>query len=282
MGQLSFFPDQPGPTRADPAGALASCKIIYEPRGRAREYARLACNVYKGCSHGCVYCYAPSATRKTRTEFEASTTRAGDFVCKLEREAAKYQAAGITDQVLLSFTCDPYQHLDVDEQVTRQAIRILHRHGLKVCTLTKGGSRALRDLGIVRPGDAFATTLTLLDDTQSRHWEPDAALPGDRIETIKAFHQAGVPTWVSLEPVIDPAVSLEIIRQTRGFVDLFKVGKLNYHPAAAGVDWEPFAYDVIGLLERMGYERIEDPDQAVEACAENRLYYIKRDLAAYL
>jgi DNA repair photolyase len=244
---------------------LSRCSLIYEPRGRAREYADLACNVYSGCDHGCIYCYAPSTLRKQRTAFAQSSLRSNGFLKRLEKEAAKYQAAGVHKQVLLSFTCDPYQHLDVTEQVTRQAIKILHRYDLPVCILTKGGSRALRDWGLLDERDAFASTLTCLDETESLRWEPNAALPNDRIATLRKFHNVGIPTWVSLEPVLNPEVSLEIIRRTHEFVDLFKVGKLNYHPLAQSMDWADFGHQAIELLKSLGKD-----------------YYIKKDLAQYL
>ena len=223
--------------------------IIYEPRGQAREYAPLACNVYRGCDHGCVYCYAPSATQRQREQFHASCLRP-NFFPQLVREAKKRAATGDTGQVLLSFTCDPYQHLDVKEQVTRRTIEILHQYGFTVQILTKGGTRALRDIDLLGPGDAFASTLTFVDEARSREWEPDAALPADRIEAIRAMHDAGVPTWVSLEPVIFPDETLALIRQTFKFVDLYKVGKLNYHPHAASVDWYRFANDAVSLLKK--------------------------------
>lgn len=261
MNQLNMF-SQPQPTSPT---SIKGCTLIYEPKGRAREYAALACNVYRGCDHGCVYCYAPSATRRSPEDFAKSTLRAGAFRARLETEARKYRDASIQGQVLLSFTCDPYQHLDIQEQVTRSAIKILHRHGLQVQVLTKGGKRALRDLDLLTEKDAFATMLTLLNEELSRKWEPCAATPADRIETIKRFHEAGIPTWVSLEPVLDPAVALEIIRQTYPFVDLFKVGKLNYHELAKTIDWHRFAHDAIELLKSLG-----------------KGYYIKKDLARYL
>ena len=260
--QLTMFDQQPHPTK--PA-SVKGCTLIYEPKGRAREYAALACNVYRGCDHQCTYCYAPSATRRSPQDFARSTLRAGAFRARLETEARKYRNAGITGQVLLSFTCDPYQHLDTEERVTRSAIQILHRHDLQVQILTKGGKRALRDLDLFTPADAFASTLTLLDEAESRKWEPRAATPADRIETIERFHQAGIPTWVSLEPVLDPAVALEIICLTHPFVDLFKVGKLHYHPLAQTIDWRQFANDAIELLKSLGKD-----------------YYIKKDLARYL
>lgn len=285
MSQMSMFDPAPKSPDPQPPRQLPGCSLIYQPKGRAREYAALACNVYAGCDHGCLYCYAPSATRKTREQFDASSLRPGNFLAKLEREAAKYRAAGITARVLLSFTCDPYQHLDVEEQVTRSVIQILHGHGLAVEVLTKGGYRALRDLDLFGPDDAFATTMTLLDEARSLIWEPYAATPQDRIDTIRAFHQAGVPTWVSLEPVLFPDQSLEIIRRIHDAVDVFKVGTLNYSsrlPAhlqaqVQGTDWQQFAHDAVCLLPQLGYRRNRNPDTLIAGD-----FYIKDDLARYL
>jgi DNA repair photolyase len=245
--------------------AIANANLIYEPKGRAREYAPLACNVYRGCDHACEYCYAPSATQRQRADFVLSSSRGPEFLPKLRKEAARYAAAGITDPVLLSFTCDPYQSLDERLGVTREAIQILHGAGLPVHILTKGGSRALRDLDLFTAGDAFASTLTLLDPDESARWEPGAASPQDRIETLRKFHAAGIPTWVSLEPVLDPSAALEIIRHTHSFVDLYKVGKLNYHPLAKEIDWHKFADSAITLLDSL-----------------SQPYYIKHDLLPFL
>lgn len=256
--------------------------IIYEPAGRAREYAALACNPYAGCDHACVYCYAPSATFRERNDFAISKPRK-NFDALLEKEAAQLSKLGKHGQVLLSFTCDPYQHLDVKEQTTRKTIVTLHRHGFRICALTKGGTRALRDIDLFRPGDAFATTLTFTgDDDRWLEWEPGAASPADRIYAISAFHQADIPTWVSLEPVIDPAESLELIRSTHAFVDLFKIGKMNYHPIAKTIDWRAFGHSAIQLLESFGYRRQTNPDAAKSANSVDRQYYIKRDLAELL
>ena len=237
-------------------------QLIYEPRGRAREYAALACNIYRGCDHGCEYCYAPAATFRSTDDFQRSVDRGPEFLPHLRREAA---ALVPTDPILLCFTCDPYQSLDERLRLTRKVIHILHGASHAVHILTKGGSRALRDADLLGQRDAFATTLTLLDDRESTAWEPGAASPSDRIATIQEFHRRGVPTWVSLEPVLDPAVALQIIRETHDFVDLFKVGRLNYHPLARQIDWQRFALEAVALLENLGCR-----------------YYLKRDLATFL
>lgn len=238
--------------------------LIYEPKGRAKEYAVLACNIYSGCDHRCTYCYSPGVVQRTREEFAQPKPRPG-FLSKLARETKRRWETGLGGQVLLCFTCDPYQRIDVEMELTRKTIEVLHTGGHSVCILTKGGRRALRDIGLFTPADAFASTLTWLDDEHSFEWEPGADWPKGRIHTLHAFHEAGIPTWVSLEPVLDPMVSLQIIRETHTFVDLYKVGVLNYHPLAQTIDWRKFARDVVGLLESL-----------------NCKYYIKRDLACYL
>ena len=240
-------------------------KIIYETKGRAREYRELACNLYAGCGHGCVYCYAPDVVRRDRTEFYGEPAPRSSILRNLEADARCYADAGEKRQVLFCFTSDPYQPADERYLLTRRAIETCHRYGLNVCTLTKGGSRALRDLDLFTPRDAFASTLTLLDAAQSLEWEPGAALPDDRLATLQAFHERGIPTWVSLEPVIDPAITLEIIRKSHKFVDEFKVGRLNYHPQANRVNWRKFALDAIEQLESLGCK-----------------YYLKHDLRRLL
>jgi len=254
------------PLKAEAArrnGALGGRNgLIYEPRGRAREYAALACNIYRGCDHGCTYCYAPKATFIDREQFANPIPRA-NLLNNLEKAAR--ERTGTKDQILLCFTCDPYQRLDEECKHTREAIEILHKAGLNACILTKGGLRAARDIDLFTPQDTFASTLTFLSDADSLRWEPGAALPQDRIYTIQEFHYQGIPTWVSLEPTIDPAQSLEIIHQTHDFVDLYKVGRLNYHPGGREVDWAKYTRDAISLIQSVG-----------------RSYIVKNDLAQFV
>ena len=241
--------------------------MLYVPKGRAREYAPLAVNHYKGCSHRCSYCYVPTIppykfSKTARADFHANPHPRKNVIRQLERDCRKRPGRG--ERVLLSFTTDPYQPLDTEFRLTRQVIQTLHLHGYAVQVLTKGGSRALGDLDIFTPQDAFATTVTCLDNQASRVWEPGAALPADRIDTLIAFHNAGIPTWISLEPVLDPDIALEIIRQTQEYVDLFKIGKLNYHPLAASIDWRTFGLAAADLCESFNVQ-----------------YYLKKDLVTY-
>jgi DNA repair photolyase len=245
--------------------SIKSCKIIYEPRGQAGEYAPLATNPYRGCGHGCAYCYVPKILHMDRKEFDAGANLRPGFLDALRKDAARYQQAGITDQqIMLSFTSDPYHRGDTT--ATRTTLEILRQHDLSFCTLTKGGARALRDLDLFRPDhDAFASTLTSLDDRFSQKWERNAALPDDRILALKTFHDAGIFTWVSLEPTLDCESSLAIVDATHDFVDLYKVGRVNYLPMTKTTDWRDYTLRML--------DRLHNHDAA---------YYIKKDLQPYL
>jgi DNA repair photolyase len=243
---------------------IKGCSFIYAPRGQAGEYAPLACNPYRGCGHKCAYCYVPQVIKMKREEFDAGAVPRPDFLRNLEKDAAKYQEAGYGGQVMLSFTTDPYH--PGDTTLTRQTIECLQRYGMGVCTLTKGGTRSLRDLDLFRPGhDAFASTLTSLDDAFSLKWERAAALPGDRIEALKAFHDRGIFTWVSLEPTLDCESSLEIVERTHEYVDLYKIGRVNYLPMTKTTDWRDYTV------------------RMMELCAKLKVaHYFKKDLQQYL
>lgn len=244
--------------------SVKGCSIIYAPKGQAGEYSALATNPYRGCGHKCAYCYVPNVLRMDQREFDEGAVPRPEFLRLLEKDARRYQALGVREQVMLSFTTDPYHPGDTD--LTRATLVVLQHYGLGVCTLTKGGCRALRDIDLFRPGrDAFASTLTSLDDAFSLRWERGAALPSDRIDTLRAFHDAGIFTWVSLEPVLDTAATLEIIRQTHRFVDLYKVGRVNYVGLTKTTDWKQFTADVLEVLAETGAR-----------------HYVKRDLQPYL
>lgn len=243
---------------------VPGAKEIYPPRGQAGEYAPLATNPYRGCGHACVYCYVPRVLHMERTEFDAGAQLRPGYLDRLQRDALRYKALGVGGQVMLSFTTDPYH--PGDTAPTRRVLEILAAHGLGFCTLTKGGSRALRDLDLFRPArDAFASTLTSMEDAFSAKWERGAAPASDRVATLRRFHEAGVFTWVSLEPTLDVEASLAIVRETHDFVNLYKVGRVNYLGLTRTTDWRSYTLRMIELLQHLG-----------------AAHYIKKDLQPYL
>lgn len=254
-------PDQPRVPGAD---------VIYRPAGEAGEYGALATNPYRGCGHACKYCYVPLATHQPRPEFNKGAVPRPDYEARLARDLERYRKAGVcdghpADQVFITFTSDPWHPGDCEPTV--RAIKLLREGGMAFCTLSKGGKKALDHLSLYRPTrDAYAATLTSLDYRFSRMWEPNAASPADRISALATFHEAGIFTWVSLEPTLDVEASLAIVKATHRFVDLYKVGRANYVPTITKTtDWRDYTLRMVDELSRVGAR-----------------HYIKRDLQPHL
>ncbi len=227
--------------------------MIYVPKGRAREYGELACNVYLQCTHGCSYCYCPDSLHISKEEFHHEPTVRPAFLDGLSRDAERIAAKGMVHPVFLSFIGDCYQPVEEKLGLTRYAIKILHRYGVPVMLLTKGGERALRDFGLLGPGDSFGVTLTCPDEETSRLWEPKAAPPAERLATLQEARRLGIQTWVSCEPVLEPDWTFHLIRRAAPFTDLFRVGKANHMPLLeATIDWRQFGLQVEAFLKSLG------------------------------
>ena len=236
-------------------------KVIYQPKGRAREYAPLAVNLWTGCSHGCDYCYVPGVLRVDRPRFHQTVTPRKGVLDALEREAPGYR--GTKDRVLLCFTCDPYPPEEQTNLVTRRALEIFRRYKVPVAVLTKAGNLAQRDMDLLEGMDAhFGVSLSWADDAKRTIWEPHAGSVEQRITNLVVAKSMGIHTWMSVEPVIDPDQAFMAIENTLAVVDTYKVGKWNHDTRARAIDWAAFGFDVRGLLEGAGKD-----------------YMIKKDLA---
>ena len=118
----------------------------------------------------------------------------------------------------------------------------------------------LRDLDIFSSfGDRIAvgTTLTFLDEGKAREWEPYASSPQEQLQTLKILHDAGIKTFASFEPTIDPQESLRLIERTLkdNSVDHYKIGKINhYKDAHKWQAWRQYLIDCVNLLRPSGKE----------------------------
>jgi DNA repair photolyase len=224
--------------------------IIYEPTGKAKEYAGLACNLYNGCTHGCKYCYAK---RYTHEDYNKAADPKKDALLRLQKAVEKLDAN--CPEILLSFQGDVYQPAENDLRLTRQALQVLRERNLPFTVLTKGGTRAVRDFDIIEgyTKARFGTTLIFIEQIDSDYWEPFAASIENRIKALKEARLQGIPTWISLEPVIDPDQAIRIVEMLHPIVDHWKVGKLNYHKEIEDkVDWIGFREKITALLNDIG------------------------------
>jgi len=239
--------------------------VIYEPKGRAKEYSELACNLYRGCTHGCRYCYAPACMRTTAEKWHTTAEPRPDVLKNLAKDAEKLR--GDSRRILFCFSSDPYQPLERVERLTHRALRIIAKHRLNSQILTKGCADLIQeDLGLMKDASTqLGVTLCFADDALRKAWEPQASTVDERFDVLKAAHKAGIFTWVSLEPVIDPAQALEVIRLAHPYVNFWKVGKLNHMKEyEQAVNWKQFLSDVEFLFSKLDAK-----------------YYIKNDLRSF-
>ena len=239
--------------------------VVYEPKGRAREYSELACNLYLGCTHGCRYCYAPACMRTTGENWHSVVRPRTKVLELLERDASKLR--GDQRRILFSFLSDPYQPLERKERLTRQALGIVCKYGLKSQILTKGSVDLIdEDLSLIKKANThLGITISFSDDKTRQEWEPEASPISDRLALLKQAHKAAIFTWVSLEPVIDPEQALAVINMAHKYVRFWKVGKLNHMKEFENkVNWSKFLLDAECLFKKF-----------------NLNYYIKNDLRSF-
>ena len=172
----------------------------------------LSINPYRGCEHGCIYCYA----RPTHAfhdlspglDFESRLFAKPDAPALLRRELVKktYRPSPIA----FGTNTDPYQPIERDWRLMRACLEVLAEcdHPL---TITTKSDRVVRDLDLLAPMAAkglvaVAISVTSLDPKMHRTLEPRAAHPMKRLAAIQALAAAGVPTHVSVSPII-PAIT---------------------------------------------------------------------------
>ncbi len=167
----------------------------------------LSINPYRGCEHGCVYCYA----RPNHAYLELSPGL--DFERKLfaktnapELLRAELQAPGYRcSPINIGSVTDAYQPIEREYQLTRRCIEVMRELGQPLTIITKS-ALIERDIDLLaemakRSQAAVFVTITTLDPELARIWEPRAAAPWRRLHTIRKLAQAGVPVGVMVAPI---------------------------------------------------------------------------------
>ncbi len=175
-------------------------------------------NPYRGCEHGCVYCFArPTHAYMGMSpglDFEAKLFAKPDAPKLLERELGKEGYKPKT--IAIGTNTDPYQPIEKTWRIMRQLLEVLEAHNHPVGIVTKS-ALVMRDMDILsrmaEKGLAkVALSVTSLDRKVARTMEPRAATPTRRLETIRALSNAGIPVSVMVAPVIPGLTDHEIER----------------------------------------------------------------------
>jgi DNA repair photolyase len=218
----------------------------------------LSINPYRGCEHGCIYCYArPSHAYLNLSpglDFETRLFAKVNAAARLREELA--MPGYVCSTITVGANTDPYQPVERDWKITRSILEVAAECNQPVGIITKN-ALVERDLDILAPmaQKGLATvfvSVTTLDHDRARRMEPRASAPARRIEAIARLARAGVPVGVMVAPIVpfltDSATEqiLETARdagaRSAGYVlmrlpyevkDLFKAWLVHHFPLKA-------------------------------------------------
>ena len=159
-------------------------------------------NLYRGCSHGCIYCDSRSQCYQMNHAFEDIEVKENALEL-LERALRSKRKRCMIGTGAMT---DPYIPLEEKLQMTRGALEIIEKHGFGIAIQTKS-ARILRDLDLLEKINAQSKavvqmTLTTHDDVLCRILEPNVSVTSQRVAALKQFRDAGIPTVVWLAPIL--------------------------------------------------------------------------------
>jgi DNA repair photolyase len=161
-----------------------------------RSSSEYTANFYRGCTHGCVYCYAPSLIhdeRKWGSFVDAKVNAPRVLKRELEQIPEK-------EVVFLSSASDPYQPLEAKYKITRRALEVLLEYDYPVIILTRS-PLVLRDSDLLRRFSWIRVGCSI-SSLSKKFYEPGVVSLSRRIETLRKLNENGITTWVSMAPIV--------------------------------------------------------------------------------
>ena len=190
-------------------------------------------NPYRGCEHGCVYCFARPTHAflglSAGLDFETKLFAKPDAPRLLERELS--ESGYVPRTIAIGTNTDPYQPIERRYKIMRGILEVLDRLGHPVGIVTKS-ALILRDLDLLtrlaeRNLVKVALSVTTLDAKLARIMEPRASTPSRRLEALRQLRAAGVPTAVMVAPII-PAINDAEIERILDAASIAGVGDAGY------------------------------------------------------
>ena len=215
---------------AENSKKLYSGKVIYQPSGKAGEYAQWACNFYTGCSNNCDYCYLKKGPYahvwtdypKLKSSFKNEDEAFQCFVKEVNKNLDALRHHGL----FFSFSTDPM--LEETAALTIASMEYCVRQDIPCVVLSKCARMAeCLDNPVFnsergRELLVFGSTLTASDME-----EGNASSHLERINTLAAFHSAGFQTFASIEPIVSFAASLQAVKDAAPHCSVLKIGLMS-------------------------------------------------------
>lgn len=198
-------------------------------------------NPYRGCEHGCIYCYARPThgylNLSPGLDFETRLMAKVNAAELLRRELARQGHE--PSPINIGSATDPYQPVEREWRITRGVLEVLQacQHPFTIVTKSSGIERDLDILSVAgaRKQAYVMISITTLDNDLSRRLEPRAAAPLRRLQTVQRLAQAGVPVGVNVAPII-PFLNEPEIEQIIEAAAL--AGATNIHYTVVRLPWE--------------------------------------------
>lgn len=162
--------------------------------------AKNGMNVYRGCTHGCIYCDARSDCYNFNHDFEDIEVKENAPELLEKALHAKRRRCMIGTGAM----CDPYLHAERELEITRRCLEIVHKHGFGVTLLTKS-DLIMRDIDLIEKINSSAKavvqmTLTTADEELCRIVEPNVCTTAQRLEVLLEMKKRGIPTVIWFTP----------------------------------------------------------------------------------
>jgi DNA repair photolyase len=232
------------------------------------EYGDYTINHVQGCAHGCKFpCYAMMMAKrfgKAKTYEEWCEPKLVSNALEiLDKEIPKLKDK--IQSVQLSFSTDPFMYgYDEVKELSLKIIEKLNNADIKCTVLTKGVLPI--ELSKYSHNNEYGITIVSLDEEFRQKFEPNTAKYEERIASLKALHDVGFYTWVSIEPYPTPNMidqSLEEILKAVSFADKIIFGRLHYNKEVSAYKKHKEFFN-------------EQAKQAIEFCKQNKkAYHIK-------
>ncbi|MCL2321238.1 MAG: radical SAM protein [Oscillospiraceae bacterium] len=258
-------------------------------------------NLYRGCTHGCIYCDSRSACYQMNHDFE-------DIEIKnhapqiLEMQLQKKRKPCM---ISTGAMCDPYLHLESDLKITRECIALIEKYGFGLTILTKS-ARILKDMDILKKINdktkcVVQVTLTTYDEDLCKKIEPNVSTTLERVSVLKAMQGAKIPTVVWLCPILpflndteenligilDYCVKTDVLGiLCFGFGVTLRDGNREYFYKKLDEDFPGLKQKYINQFSK-SYECLSPNNKKLmvifqKICRENGILYKTDDVFAYL